>query len=130
MGGHWLKVEQLSAGDSLTRYNQQKVVIDSITYEKGTFEVFNFEVADYHTYYVSDQHVLAHNDGPCIKFSDLANNGTIDPTQVRFSQNSIKGSFKNGGNLQEFISGLKNGSVDPKDIPAIRIVEKDGLIIL
>ena len=68
MGVQWLEVEQLSAGDSLTRYDQQKVVIDSITYEKGTFEVFTFEVADYHTYYVSDQHVLVHNDGPCPAF--------------------------------------------------------------
>jgi len=26
------------------------------------------------------------------------------------------------------VTGLKNGTIDPNDIPAIRVVEKDGLI--
>ncbi|MGB3467791.1 MAG: polymorphic toxin-type HINT domain-containing protein [Cyclobacteriaceae bacterium] len=65
IGGKWLKVEELKKGDYLTLYDQSTIQIDSIVYEKGIFEVFNFEVADYHTYFVSGENVLVHNSGPC-----------------------------------------------------------------
>ncbi|MEX1031440.1 MAG: hypothetical protein WDZ91_15565 [Paenibacillaceae bacterium] len=56
----------------------------------------------------------------------LANNGLIDSNNVRFSQDSIARNFKDGTNLDETIAGLKNGSIKPDDISAIRIFEKDG----
>jgi RHS repeat-associated protein len=61
------------------------------------------------------------------KFDDLAKTGKIDPNQVRFSQNSISANFKDGTSVSDLTKGLKNGSISPNDIPAIRIVEKDGL---
>ena len=45
----------------------------------------------------------------------------IDPFQIRFSQNSIKGTFKNGNSVLD-VTQINEA------IPAIRIVEKDGLI--
>ncbi len=56
-----------------------------------------------------------------IKFSSLAESGTIDPFYVRYSQNSIKPTFSNGNSVLD-VSKIS------EDIPAIRIVEKDGLI--
>jgi len=50
----------------------------------------------------------------------------IDPKEVRFSQDSIKGSFKAGGTVEELAEGLKNGTVDPAGVTPIRLVEKDG----
>ena len=51
---------------------------------------------------------------------------TINPNQVRFSQSSIRSTFKNGDSVDDLAAGLKNGTLDPSDIPAIRLTEKDG----
>jgi len=56
-----------------------------------------------------------------VVFGELPQTGSIDPFQVRFSQNSISSKFKNGNSVFD-VSKISD------DIPAIRIVEKDGLI--
>jgi hypothetical protein len=60
-------------------------------------------------------------EAKAVKFSSLAETGTIDPFQVRFSQSSIGANFKNGNSVFD-ITKISD------DIPAIKIVEKDGLI--
>lgn len=65
IGGKWLEVEQLKTGDYLSLYDGTEMAISKIEYEKGIFTVFNFEVENYHTYYVSKENVLVHNSGPC-----------------------------------------------------------------
>ena len=62
------------------------------------------------------------------EFKNLGEIGSINPNQIRFSQNSIKGSFKEGGGLEDFVKDLKLGNIDASKIEPIRIVEKDGLI--
>lgn len=63
------------------------------------------------------------------EFAELARIGTIDPSRIRFSQAEISPSFKPPyGSVDDFIGGLKNGSIDSAGIKPIRIVEKDGLI--
>ncbi|WVT77624.1 hypothetical protein QM996_24650 (plasmid) [Sinorhizobium chiapasense] len=52
----------------------------------------------------------------------------IDPHTVRFSQDSIKATFKEGGSIDDLVQSLKSGAVEPKDIPAVRLVEKDGVL--
>lgn len=42
--------------------------------------------------------------------------------------NSIKSTFQGGGSIDNLAKGLKDGSIDPSSVPAIRIVEKDGKI--
>jgi hypothetical protein len=37
------------------------VAVEGISKREGTFEVFNFEVEDFHTYFVSQDGVLVHN---------------------------------------------------------------------
>ena len=54
--------------------------------------------------------------------------GLIDPATVRFSQDSIKGTFKAGGSVDDLAAGLKAGTIKPGDIPAIRLVDKDGVL--
>jgi hypothetical protein len=51
---------------------------------------------------------------------------SIDPALVRFSQDSIKGTFKNGGSVDDLAAGLKSGAIKPGDVPPIRVVERDG----
>jgi hypothetical protein len=52
---------------------------------------------------------------------------TLKANEVRFTQNSIKSTFKNGDSVDALIQGLKSGNVSANDIPAIRIFEKDGI---
>jgi hypothetical protein len=65
IGGKWLKVQQLKVGDSVVTYSGNKLAITSIQQVAKPTIVYNFEVADFHTYYVSPQKVLVHNSGPC-----------------------------------------------------------------
>ena len=59
---------------------------------------------------------------------ELAQTGRIDPSEIRFSQDSISGTFKNGDSVADLAAKLKNGTVDPSSIPAIRLVERNGKI--
>jgi RHS repeat-associated protein len=63
--GKWVRVFDLKVGDSLQTYTGQKLAINSIQLIPGGKTVYNFEVEDFHTYFVSDQKVLVHNAGPC-----------------------------------------------------------------
>lgn len=66
IGGRWLSVDQLNVGDSVVTYEGRKLVITAIEKIKQRTKVYNFEVEDYHTYYVSEQKILVHNaSGPC-----------------------------------------------------------------
>lgn len=51
---------------------------------------------------------------------------TIDPAVVRFSQSSISRNFSSGGAIEDLAAGLRNGSVNPANIPPIRLVEREG----
>ena len=53
----------------------------------------------------------------------------VDPKTIRFSQDTIKGTFRNGQSVQDLATGLKNGSIKPGDVPAIRTVERNGHLI-
>ncbi len=56
-------------------------------------------------------------------------NATIDPALVRFSQKSISPMFSEGaGSVAELAAGLKAGKISAADVPAIRLVEKDGAL--
>lgn len=52
-------------GDSVTTFDGSNLVIEQITVVPGRTTVYNFEVEDFHTYYVSNIKVLVHNNGAC-----------------------------------------------------------------
>jgi RHS repeat-associated protein len=51
---------------------------------------------------------------------------TMNPNDIRFSQDSASYKFKDGRNIDDLAEGLRNGSIDPKDVPPIRLVEREG----
>ncbi len=59
----WTGAIQLRAGDRLVLSNGQYVTVERIQHEllEKAIKVYNFEVADYHTYFVGDASVLVHN---------------------------------------------------------------------
>jgi len=60
--------------------------------------------------------------------SGLGDFGRINPSQVRFSQSSVRPGLGGGGTIDDLSSGLRSGAIDPGDVPAIRILERDGQI--
>ncbi len=63
--GTWFQVRDLQTGDTLKTYSSLDdwIVVDSLVLQLGQFTVYNFTVADYHTYYVGQGEVLVHNCG-------------------------------------------------------------------
>ena len=64
VGDIWISAKDLRAGDLLTLADGTKAAIEKIPTETLTepVKVYNFEVADFHTYYVGNSQVLVHND--------------------------------------------------------------------
>ncbi|MBL3876142.1 hypothetical protein, partial [Pseudomonas syringae] len=54
--------------------------------------------------------------------------GYANPKDIRFTQDSVSNTFKDGQTLQSTIDGLKSGKISPDDLPPIRVFEKDGMI--
>ena len=59
----WTEAVHLRAGDILVLVNGEYVVVEWVQHEllETPVKVYNFQVADYHTYYVTDAGVLVHN---------------------------------------------------------------------
>lgn len=59
----WTDAVHLRAGDILVLVNGEYVVVEKVQHEilEAPIAVYNFQVEDYHTYYVSDASVLVHN---------------------------------------------------------------------
>ena len=57
----------------------------------------------------------------------LARGGLRSTDSIRFTQDSISTTFRNGRPVGELVDGLRSGRVLPDDIPPIRIFEQDNL---
>lgn len=59
----WTDAVHLRAGDILVLVNGEYVVVEKVQHEilEAPVNVYNFQVADFHTYYVADAGVLVHN---------------------------------------------------------------------
>jgi hypothetical protein len=79
----WTDAIELSAGDTLILQDGKQVIIEHIQHEllESPVTVYNFEVEDYHTYYVTDSSILVHNTCGFANFRTL-NNTTIKGYKV------------------------------------------------
>ena len=59
----WTDAVQLRAGDILVLVNGEYVVVEKVQHEilETPVTVYNFQVEDYHTYFVADIGILVHN---------------------------------------------------------------------
>ena len=59
----WTDAVHLRAGDILVLVNGEYIVVEKVQHEilEAPITVYNFQVEDYHTYYVADAGVLVHN---------------------------------------------------------------------
>lgn len=100
----WTLAIKLRAGDILVLSNGEYVVVEAIQHEllESPIKVYNFEVEDFHTYFVGESSVLVHN---------TCETERVNPNDIRFSQSSVNGST-------EIVESMKkNGWVgDPIDV--------------
>jgi len=63
-GKGWTGAAELKIGDIVRTNNNQKLLVCKLYVEKlsSPVKVYNFEVEDFHTYYVGDDSILVHND--------------------------------------------------------------------
>jgi filamentous hemagglutinin len=54
--------------------------------------------------------------------------GLSKPKNIRFAQDSVSNTFKDGKTLQATIDDLRSGKISPDDLPPIRVFEKVGKI--
>ncbi|MFH9712871.1 RHS repeat-associated core domain-containing protein [Streptomyces luteogriseus] len=52
--------------------------------------------------------------------------GKMNPEKIRYTQDSIKGSYKDGRSLDETVAQLRSGEKRAEDIAPIRVFERDG----
>jgi subtilisin family serine protease/flagellar hook assembly protein FlgD len=57
----WVLAEELTIGDLLTDSKGQQLSILDIQILKEAQQVYNFSVAEYHTYYITEKEILVHN---------------------------------------------------------------------
>ncbi|WP_299403679.1 polymorphic toxin-type HINT domain-containing protein [Acaryochloris sp. IP29b_bin.148] len=95
-GEGWVEAENLEVGMMLQTDEETFVEIDRVSQRDGDFDVFNFEVHDFHTYFVSDQEILVHNCG-----NEEFPNAVNDPYAVvnALSDFESKNFFINGQQL-------------------------------
>lgn len=65
VGKGWIGADRLTTNDNVLLYNQKNVEVESVRVEhlKESITVYNFEVEDYHTYFVGENSILVHNKG-------------------------------------------------------------------
>ena len=62
----WIEVKDLTLTDKLFNNKNKLITINKIEYKKETNIVYNFEVQNNHTYFVSNKNILVHNvKAPC-----------------------------------------------------------------
>jgi hypothetical protein len=66
-GKGWIEADELKAGDVLRLYTGELKAVEKVEIEvfDRPVKVYNFEVEDWHTYYVTEQGVLVHNAKDC-----------------------------------------------------------------
>ena len=62
-GKGWVVASELNCGDIVIREDGSKAKVESVKTEKleKEIEVYNFEVEDFHTYFVGENRILVHN---------------------------------------------------------------------
>ena len=75
--GRFVDACELAVGTELTLADGRKAIVENVVTEKleEPVKVYNFEVADFHTYYVGENSVLVHNTGCEPEADGEVNNG-------------------------------------------------------
>ena len=87
----WTAAIDLRAGDILVMSNGEYVVVEQVQHEllESPVRVYNFEVEDFHTYFVGDSSVLVHNTCS-LKIGNVKNKVTYNSRRAAFRDTKRK----------------------------------------
>ena len=132
----WTAACELRAGDRLQLVNGEYVVVEQVQHEilESPVTVYNFEVADFHTYYVGDTGVLVHNkcggdEWSTIRESSTAVNKTkgMSVSQYRNYENTLTKLSK--GDMSGLNIHVSKGGYFSADIPGFGKGRGNGRIL-
>ncbi len=109
----WTEAIQLRAGDRLQLLNGEYVIIEQVQHEllEAPIYVYNFEVEDFHTYYVGENGALVHN--LCKATSSIKKSNSL----VK-EANKLNGSAQREINslIESFMKGNMNPGIGTKHL--------------
>ena len=93
----WTNAVHLRAGDLLVLRSGEYVVIEQVAHEilESPVKVYNFEVEDFHTYYVGNRGVFVHNKCDIVSTRDLIPTHSL--TNSRRQMNTLINDIKVNG---------------------------------
>jgi len=115
----WIDAEELQTGDVLVLPNGDYVFVEDAYTEELDLPVtiYNFEVEDFHTYFVGESHVLVHNTN-CK--NDIVDGLTPDSSSRRFTDEQQR--------LIEMANDYKRTGISSDDADALwELTEETGL---
>ena len=118
----WIGAIHLRAGDILVRLNGENVILEKIQHEllEAPVKVYNFEVEEFHTYYVGDSALLVHNSCGQTQSRGVGNKGWVGDKTWKENVATVK----NGGTITSLNGGI------PTEGQAIRLINESGGKIL
>ena len=112
----WVGAVDLRAGDILVLQNGEYVIVELVQHEilEAPIAVYNFEVEDFHTYYVGESSVLVHN--MCAKKADIK--------QVEDAAKKLKMNSKQRREFGDYIEYLKKGKRNDSNFSFSELLRK------
>ena len=104
----WTSAIKLRAGDILVLSNGEYVVVEFVQHEilESPVEVYNFEVEDFHTYFVGEVSVLVHN-GCGTDDADVSSNVVTKRPQSKRTQYLGRTPSKNSATGRQVIDNMR-----------------------
>jgi hypothetical protein len=144
-GKGWIDAAYLEAGDKLRTYDGELVEIVKVKLEylDEVIKVYNFEVEDWHTYFVSSTELLVHNMcDPKLRVGSEGTRSTV-LDNANFAQKTYSSTFSKEGikiysdlagkpinTVDDLADALKNGIIKPQDVPIDYIIRDGNTLIL
>ena len=114
----WIAAQRLVIGDQIELQSGEDAYVDAVEHEKlsGPIQVYNFEVEEFHTYFVGNACVLVHNMCQTLKGSQ---NPTVADAARRGQEIHKAWNYGPGVNKEVTIRGILNGNAVTRRIDGL-----------
>ena len=126
-GKGWCAAAELETGDICKTKEGQTEVVASVVIEQQEepVKVYNLTIEDNHTYYVSVDKVLVHNEG-----CGSGNITEMNPSDINYSQATINPKFDTPNGKVSIEKAIRQGPEQVEDFPPITVLEMKGKYVV